>query len=227
MEGAALSAAEALKAARAVGMEFHLDGDDLMLEAPAPPPAAILDLLSRRKAGIVVLLRPGRDGWSAEDWQMFFDERAGITEFDGGLTRGEAEARAFDCCVAEWLNRNPVRSPPGRCLGCGEAERARDPLLPFGTEPTGHAWVHSCCRFAWYAGRKAEAAVALSRRRRRTGGWDRNNFEEQPHAKQIAYAPEPALHCPDEGGDAVPVARDGERALPDARRRVARGAEGK
>ena len=42
-----------------------------------------------------------------------------IPGFDGGLPRASAEARVFACCVAEWLNRNPVRSPPGRCLGCG------------------------------------------------------------------------------------------------------------
>src|SRR5690348_1199245 len=47
------------------------------------------------------------------------------------------------------------------------------------------------------------------------GGGDASKFEEQPHAKQIAHAPEPALPCPDAGRDAVPVARDGERALPD------------
>lgn len=50
------------------------------------------------------------------------------------------------------------------------------------------------------------------------GGGDASKFEEQPHAKQIAHAPEPALPCPDAGRDAVPVARDDERALPDARR---------
>ena len=61
----------------------------------------------------------------------------GELKYDKGLPRAEAEARAFVCCVAEWLNRNPARSPPGRCLGCGEAEHAHDPLLPFGTEPTG------------------------------------------------------------------------------------------
>jgi hypothetical protein len=34
----------------------------------------------------------------ADDWQAFFDERAGITEFDGGLSRAEAEAQALACC---------------------------------------------------------------------------------------------------------------------------------
>lgn len=60
----------------------------------------------------------------------------------------------------------------------------------------------------------------------RPGGGDRKKAEEQPHAKQIAHAPEPTLPCPDTGRDAVPVARDGERALPDARRQGARRGQG-
>ena len=138
-----MSAAEALKAARAVGIHLEVEGDDLLLEASAPPPSAILELLAQHKAEIVAVLRPGRDGWSAEDWQVFFDERAGIIEFDGGLPRAEAEAQAFDCCVVEWLNRNPERSPAGRCLGCGDRKLAHDPLLPYGVEPYGHVWLHS------------------------------------------------------------------------------------
>ena len=55
-----MSAAEALKAARAAGIELGLDGDDLVLEAASAPPAAVLDALSRHKAEIVALLRPGR-----------------------------------------------------------------------------------------------------------------------------------------------------------------------
>ena len=89
-----MSAAEALKAARAAGVRVGIDGDDLVLEAMAPPPSALLDLLSRHKAGIVMLLRPADEGWSAEDWQIFFHERAGIAEFDGGLPHAQAEALA-------------------------------------------------------------------------------------------------------------------------------------
>ena len=71
-----MSAAEALKAARAAGIELAVDGDDLVLSAASAPPAAVLDALSRHKAEIVALLRPGRDGWSAEDWQVLL-RRAG------------------------------------------------------------------------------------------------------------------------------------------------------
>lgn len=157
-----MSAVEALKAARAAGVELALDGDDLVLEAASAPPAAVLDTLSRHKAEIVVLLRPAEHGLSTEDWQVLFDERAGIAEFDGGLPRLEAEARAFACCLVEWLNGNPARSPPGRCLECGGSEHPHDKLLPFGTEQTGHAWLHSLCWSTWHAARKAVAVAALA-----------------------------------------------------------------
>ena len=99
--------------------------------------------------------------WDAEDWRAYFDERAGIVEFDGELTRPEAEARAFACCLAEWLNRNPVASSPDHCLGCGDEDQTNDPLLPFGTEINGHAWLHSRCWTAWHESRKADAIAAL------------------------------------------------------------------
>ena len=157
-----MSAVKALRAARAAGVELVLDGDDLALNAAAAPPAAVLDALSRHKAEIMVLLRPAEDGWSAEDWQVFFEERAGIVEFDGGLPRAEAEAQAFACCVVEWLNRNPARSPAGRCLRCGDREHAHDPMLPYGTEPNGHVWLHSRCLPAWYEARQAKAVSTLT-----------------------------------------------------------------
>src|SRR5271155_3624252 len=156
-----MSAEEALRVARAAGVDLCVDGDDLVLEASAAPQRAILDLVSRHKPGIVALLRPGSDGWSAEDWQVFFEERAGIAEFEGGLARPKAEVRAFDCCIVEWLRRNFVRSPPERCLACGGGDHPYDALLPHGFEPTGHAWLHLRCCPAWRAARRAEAVAAL------------------------------------------------------------------
>jgi hypothetical protein len=61
-----MSAVEALKAARAAGIQLGIDGDNLVLEAPAPPPPDVTDFLSRHKAGFVALLRPAEVGWSAE-----------------------------------------------------------------------------------------------------------------------------------------------------------------
>jgi hypothetical protein len=161
MEGADMNAIDALSAARKAGVELALDGNDLVLNAASAPPLAALDALSRHKAEIVALIRPGRDGWSAEDWRVFFDECAGIAEFDGGMPRAEAETQAFACCVAEWLNRNPARSKSHRCLGCDDRGYAHDPLLPYGIEPIGHAWLHSRCWPDWHNSRKTEAVVAI------------------------------------------------------------------
>jgi hypothetical protein len=156
-----MSAAQALKAARAAGVRLGIDGKNLMLEADAAPPPSVIDLLTCHRADVIALLQTERDGWSGEDWRAFFDERAGIAEFDGGLPREQAEALAYACCVPEWLNRNFARSPPGRCLACGGADNRYDALLPCGIESTGHAWLHSHCWSAWYAARQAEAVAAL------------------------------------------------------------------
>jgi hypothetical protein len=110
-----MSAAQALSVARAAGIHLEVDGDDLLLEASSPPPADVLDLLTRHKADVLRMLRPAEDGWSAEDWQALYGERAGHFEFDCGLSRTSAEERAFEACIIDWLNRNPARSPAGRC----------------------------------------------------------------------------------------------------------------
>lgn len=156
-----MSAAAALRAAHNAGIGLHVDGVDLVLEATAPPPAAVLDMLIRHKADLIVLLRPGDDGCLVEDWRALYDERAGIAEFDSGLPRKEAEALAFESCVVEWLTCNFERSPPGSCLVCGDAGSAHSALLPHGVEPTGHAWLHSHCWPAWHAGRRSDAITAL------------------------------------------------------------------
>ena len=59
------------------------------------------------------------------------------------------------------------------------------------------------------------------------GGGGGISLEEQPHAKQLAYAPQLAMPCPDPNRDAVPVTGDEERPLPDARRHVTGRSKGK
>jgi hypothetical protein len=55
-----MNAAEALEAARAAGIQIKIDGADLLPKASAPPPPGALDGLSRHKARILMLLRPGK-----------------------------------------------------------------------------------------------------------------------------------------------------------------------
>lgn len=131
-----MSAAEALRAAHASGVRVTVDGESLVLEASAPPPHAVLDALSRYKVAIVAPLRPTQGRWTGD------------------------ERRA--CCVVEWLNRHPAPSPPGRCAWCGRPESPGAVVLPFGTEPGTHTWLHAECWPAWHQARRADAIAALS-----------------------------------------------------------------
>ena len=70
LERPVMSAGQALRAARAAGIHLEVEGDDLLLEAPAPPPTAVLEALSQHKADVVRMLRLAKDVWSAEDWQL-------------------------------------------------------------------------------------------------------------------------------------------------------------
>ena len=168
-----MSAAEALRAAHAAGITVMFDGEDLVLEASAEPPQAVLDVLARHKLSILALLRPGQAGWTAEDWRARFDERAGFLEHDGGLLRVEAEVQAFEQCIVEWLNANPSFSPAGRCTWCGKPETPSAMVLPFGAGEH-HAWLHAECWAAWYQRRREEAVLAL-RGMRITMGGDRDD----------------------------------------------------
>jgi hypothetical protein len=60
-----------------------------------------------------------------------------------------------------------------------------------------------------HAGGQAVVGTVEAGRERRTGGGDGGESAEQPHARSIAHATEPALRCPDAARDAVPVPGDG------------------
>ena len=54
-----MSAAEVLELARAAGISVMIDGDDLVLESPIPPPPDVLDALRNHRADIIALVTPG------------------------------------------------------------------------------------------------------------------------------------------------------------------------
>jgi hypothetical protein len=155
-----MNAAETIVAARMHGVRLTLRGNSIRVRSRARPPEHIRTAVKANKLEIVSLLQNVDHDWTTKDWQAFFDERAGITEFDGGLSRGEAEARAFECCVTEWLNRNRVASSADICAGCGGAED--EVLIPFGTDKSGYSWLHLKCSSDWHANRRTTAVSALA-----------------------------------------------------------------
>ena len=134
----------------------------LKVRAPEPLPDELVADLRRHKAEIIALLLDRKAAWTPEDWRAFFDERAAIAQHSGVLPRAEAEARAYENCIVEWMNRNFVPCDPGGCAWCGETNNTGSRVLPFGTESHGHTWLHSSCWPMWYAHRVDQAVDALA-----------------------------------------------------------------
>ena len=63
--------------------------------------------------------------------------------------------------MIEWLNQNLQPSTPGLCSWCGRSELSRGVVLPFGTNPGAHAWLHGECWPAWHQANKSKAVKAL------------------------------------------------------------------
>ncbi len=158
-----MSAVEALRLARENGVRLGVAGTGLILDADREPASRVLETLRRHKAGIVALLTTAEGDWTSEDWRVFYDERPGIAEFDGGQTRAEAEVLAFECCIVEWLNHHPQHSHPGRCAWCEKPDRDGHAVVPFGTKIHGHTWLHPECWNDWRQDRRARARRALDR----------------------------------------------------------------
>ncbi len=134
------------------------------VRAPLPLSDKLVAELRLHKAEVMAFLQDRKAAWTPEDWRALFDERAGIAEHDGGLSRTDAEQRAFEFCVVKWLWRNPSpASGPQHCAYCGEflGEPGRDGL-PYLTGDGSHTWLHCGCHADWTAQRRAEAVAALA-----------------------------------------------------------------
>jgi hypothetical protein len=141
----------------ALSVFLEVDGDDLLLEASAPPPTAVLEALSQHKADVVRILHSAKDGCSPEYWHVLFHQCVAFAEFSVGLRRADAEAQAFKCCIVEWLNRNPTPSGAGRCAWCGQTEANGAVVVPYGRSlgPT--------LGYTRNAGQRGRKSVALRR----------------------------------------------------------------
>jgi len=144
---------------------FLTPAGTVRLRGAQPEIAKWTPVLRLHKPAILALLQADSEPvavWGASDWGAYFNERAAVAEYDGGLSRREAERQAFKCCVAHWLCQHPVTSEPGQCAWCGRGDLAGRMVLPHGDETHGATWLHGECWGAWYAQRRQEAIEALA-----------------------------------------------------------------
>ena len=150
----------ALHDAFSVGVQVAVDGGDLVLEAAAAPPPAIVRALVVNKRAIIALLRPGADGWDAVDWQAFFNERAGVAQFDADLPRTAAEAAAVEECLQRWQSTHlPASLSHRACAACG-SHLEPDAMIAF-IAGQGSVQLHLGCMGKWAAMRRRDALLAL------------------------------------------------------------------
>lgn len=162
------AAIDLLTEARRHGVTIRREGDRLKVRAKAPPPPDLVERLRESRGEVLALLSQtdrsaGPAEWGAEDWLAFFDERAGIAEFDGGLSRAEAEARAWECAISHWTNTTPIPDPlPSFCPVCDRAfAKEAGSSIPALRPGGGHVWLHPGCHGRYMIRRRAEAKRAL------------------------------------------------------------------
>ena len=168
-----MNAVDLIREVQQAGGRIRAEGTRLKLAAPSPLPSILIDRLKERKAEIIKLLvgtksaaaRMPLDGWDGHDWRDWIIERAAILEHDGGLSQTEADQRAFEHALIEWLNRNPYRGDPDHCAGCGDSiqSQANDwrPLADGATVHYGGPWGLRCLERHGVRRRK-DAADALA-----------------------------------------------------------------
>jgi hypothetical protein len=80
---------------------------------------------------------------------------------DADASRASEAALTFEQQITRWLDQHPEPSEPGWCAYCGESETRARSVVPFGTKPGTHAWLHSNCWRAWHGQRRFKAVTAL------------------------------------------------------------------
>jgi hypothetical protein len=135
-----------------IGATIKPAGDRLILRAGSTAiPAALIGRVRAAKADLLAMVANTADSISASDHDK---EHYCKPPYDGLV--GDRS------CIIEWLDQHPAPSPPGRCGWCGEPELPGAVILPFGTEPGTHAWLHAECWPGWHRMRRAKAAEMLA-----------------------------------------------------------------
>jgi hypothetical protein len=140
------AARELLDDLAVIGATVEPAGDRLILRAgPTAIPARLVNRVREAKADLIATLA-----------------RHETCEWDSsGESQRHFKCRTLEARVVEWLNQHPAPSAPGRCAWCGRPESPAAVVVPFGTEPGTHTWLHAECWPAWHQSRRADATAAL------------------------------------------------------------------
>jgi hypothetical protein len=132
-----------------IGATIKPAGDRLILRAGRTAiPAELVSRIRAAKTDLLTTLSMGADRPGGEE----------AREHD----QGPSPHRTIEPQIIEWLNQHPAPSRPGHCAWCGRPGSPTTVVLPFGTEPETHTWLHSECWPDWHRAREVAAAKALA-----------------------------------------------------------------
>jgi hypothetical protein len=132
-----------------IGATIKPAGDRLILRAGRTAiPAELVSRIRAAKTDLLTTLSRGADRPGGEDARS--------------QDRRTSTHSAFEPQISKWLNQHPAPSRPGHCAWCGRWGSPSTVVLPFGTEPETHTWLHSECWPDWHRARMAEATKALA-----------------------------------------------------------------
>jgi hypothetical protein len=143
-----------------IGATIEPAGDRLVLRAgPIAIPSTLVGRIRQAKRELMAALVARKDcaALRTDDDRRREKEITALQQSEDRIFRH----RAFEDFVIQWLNRHPAPSVPGHCAWCGSPETVGARVVPFGTEPWTHTWLHPECWSAWHRARRIEATRAL------------------------------------------------------------------
>ena len=133
-----------------IGATIEVARDRLILRAGLTAiPATLVSRVREAKADLMATLAARKDRTEVQQKRI------------GNPPRPQLKDQTFEANIVDWLDQHPAPSPPGRCARCGRPGSLNAVVLPFGTEPGTHTWLHAECWPGWHRARRAEAIAAL------------------------------------------------------------------
>jgi hypothetical protein len=144
-----------------IGATIEPAGNRLVLRAgPTAIPATLVGQIRKAKHELLAMLvaREERGVGQTDNVRRCDRETANSPQIEEQALRH----RTFEDFVIQWLNQHPSPSTPGHCAWCGSLESPSARVVPFGTEPWTHTWLHPECWPDWHRARRIEATTALA-----------------------------------------------------------------
>jgi hypothetical protein len=142
-----------------IGATIEIIEGHLLLRAGSTAiPGALVRRIRESKRDVITALSARKRDAASQTCQAHEYEGKQPTQTSGSRFY---QHRTPESLITRWLDEHPAPSQPGRCAWCGRPELAGAVVVPFGTEPGTHTWLHSECWSPWHRARTVEAANAL------------------------------------------------------------------